>query len=130
MPIEANFAFRHEFAAGTTFPTDLLGPLRGFIGPLIAPDQSQTRSWTGSGFNMIWRPNFGGQSGSKDFFLELNLTDEKLEFLDITGRTGIANRGFLQRDVPLGGLGYLQTIFDRSDTPPSPNISNRAFGRA
>ncbi len=118
MPIEANFAFRHEFAAGTTIPADLLGPLRGFIGPRIAPNQSQTRSWTGSGFNLIWRPNFGGQSGPNDFFLELNLTNEKLDFLDITGSTGIANRGLLQKDVPLGGLGYLQTIFDRFDNSP------------
>src|SRR5438874_13672738 len=100
MPIEANFAFRHEFAAGTTIPADLLGTLRGFIGPRIAPNQSQTRSWTGSGFKLIWRPNFGGQSGPNDFFLEINLTNEKLDFLDITGSTGIANRGLLQKDVP------------------------------
>jgi hypothetical protein len=115
MPIQANFVFRHQFAAGITIPTDLLGPLRGFVGPLIAPNQPQTRSWAGSGFNMIWRPNFGNQFGGKKHFLELNLTKETLEFLDITGATGIANRGLLQADVPLGGIGYLQTIFDRFD---------------
>jgi len=57
---------------------------------------------------MIWRPNHGGQSGPQDFFLELNFTDETLEFTDITGATGIANRGFLQDDIPLGGFAYLR----------------------
>jgi len=60
---------------------------------------------------MIWRPNHG-QSGPTDFFLELNLTNETLDFTDITG-TGIANRGFLQKDVALGGLAYLQQISDK-----------------
>jgi len=64
---------------------------------------------------MIWRPNHGGQSGPQDFFLELNFTDETLEFTDITGATGIANRGFLQNDIPLGGIAYLQTIKDSFD---------------
>jgi hypothetical protein len=67
---------------------------------------------------LIWRPNFNGQFGPQDFFLELDLTNETLEFLDITGSTGIANRGLLQKDVHLGGLGYLQTIFDRFDNSP------------
>jgi hypothetical protein len=62
---------------------------------------------------MIWRPNHG-QSGPKDFFLELNFTDETLAFTDITGH-GIANRGFLQDDIPLGGVAYLQTIKDSFD---------------
>jgi hypothetical protein len=66
---------------------------------------------------MIWRPNHGGQSGPNDFFLELNFTDETLEFTDITppGSDGIANRGFLQHDIPLGAVAYLQTIKDSFD---------------
>jgi hypothetical protein len=111
MPIVTNFAFRQEFAAGTTIPADLLGPLRGFVG-----DQPERR-WRGTGFNLIWRPNFGTQFGGKDFFLELNLTYETLAFRDITG-SGIANRGSLQADARLGGLGYLQTIVDRIDSSP------------
>src|SRR6516225_7620937 len=63
---------------------------------------------------MIWRPNFQNQSGTKDFFLELNFTDETLSFIDITG-TGIANRGFLQTQIFLGGVSYLQTINDKFD---------------
>lgn len=65
---------------------------------------------------MIWRPNFGGQSGAKDFFLELNLTQETLSFTDITGsgqNIGIANRGALQPDILLGGIAYLQQVTDR-----------------
>jgi hypothetical protein len=108
MPIVTNFAFR-QFAPAP--PRDLLGPLRGFVG-----NQTE-RSWRGTGFNLIWRPNFGDQFGGKDFFLELNLTAEMLEFRDISG-SGIANRGSLQGDVALGGLGYLQTILDRIDNSP------------
>jgi hypothetical protein len=108
MAIETDFVFEHRFAAGTAMAADLLGPLRGFIG------RHHKRSWKGTGFNLIWRPNFGGQSGPKDFFLELNLTDESLEFTDITG-SGIANRGALQKDIALGGLGYLQQISDSFD---------------
>src|SRR5262249_53780638 len=89
----------------------LLGPLLGFVG------DKRDRLWRGTGFNLIWRPNFGNQFGGKDFFLELNLTNETLEFRDITG-SGIANRGSLQSDIALGGLGYLQTISDRIDNSP------------
>ena len=111
MPIDTDFAFNHKFAAKAVKAVavqDLLGPLRGFVA------HHQKRSWRGRGFNLIWRPNFGNASGSQDFFLELNLTDETLEFTDITG-TGIANRGLLQKDIALGGLAYLQQIDDRFD---------------
>ena len=106
MAIETSFTFSHKFAPSATKPADLLGPLRGFVG------HGHERSWKGEGFNLIWRPNFNKVSGSKDFFLELNLTSETLEFTDITG-SGIANRGLLQTDIALGGLGYLQQIDDR-----------------
>src|SRR5262249_300042 len=36
-------------------------------------------------------------------------------FTDVTGANGIANRGLLQPDIALGGLGYLQQISDRID---------------
>ena len=64
---------------------------------------------------MIWRPNFGDEFGTKDFFLQLNLTTEKIDFTDITGPTGIANRGFFQKGIFLGGLGYLQAVNDSFD---------------
>jgi hypothetical protein len=108
MAIETNFRFSHKFARGTKIAADLLGPLRGFVG------NNQKRAWKGTGFNLVWRPNFNGMSGPKDFFLELFLTNETLEFTDISG-TGIANRGLLQTDIALGGLGYLQQIDDQFD---------------
>src|SRR5947209_19117238 len=109
MPIETNFVFGHKFAAGAVKPPDLLGPLRGFVG------QHPKRIWKGTGFNMIWRPNFGGLSGPQDFFLELNLTEETLDFTVITVNKGIANRGLFQTDIALGGVAYLQQIRDRFD---------------
>ncbi len=112
MPIDTDFKFANfetpvsrpfGLLAESVHP-DLLGDLRGFVGP------SAKRVWTGAGYNMIWRPNHK-QSGAKDFFLELNMTEETLDFTDITG-SGIANRGFRQSDIALGGLSYLQTISD------------------
>jgi hypothetical protein len=108
MAIETDFAFNHEFARSVTKRPDLLGHLRGFVG------KGHKRGWKGKGFNLIWRPNFNKVSGPQDFFLELNLTSETLEFTDVTG-TGIANRGLLQSDIALGGLGYLQQIDDQFD---------------
>jgi hypothetical protein len=117
MPIETDFAFAQRIAhtaARAAAPTDLLGLLRGLVGTDPPPPNNPHRKWTGKGFNMIWRPNHGGQSGPEDFFLELNFTDETLEFTDITG-AGIANRGLLQNDIPLGGVAYMQTIRDSFD---------------
>jgi hypothetical protein len=119
MPIETDFTFGQRIAQQTRVaaPADLLGLLRGLVGTDPQPPQNPRRKWIGQGFNMIWRPNHGGQSGPEDFFLELNFTDEILEFTDITppGPTGIANRGFLQNDIPLGCVAYLQTIKDNFD---------------
>ncbi|HBF29938.1 heme-binding protein [Rhizobium sp.] len=115
MPIETDFKYkvtteqRTLLRANTGASQDLLGLLRGFIG------ERDQLSWKGSGFNMIWRPNFGNTSGDKVFFLELNLTDETLDFKDVSGETGIPNRGSLQSDIFLGGMTYLQTVNDSFD---------------
>jgi hypothetical protein len=50
MPMITSFAFG-QFAAAPS--VDLLGPLRGFVG-----ENSRERRWRGTGFNLIWRPNF------------------------------------------------------------------------
>jgi hypothetical protein len=106
MPIETTFSFHHH--PGPAAPlVDPLGPLRGLAG-------TGQRTWRGHGFNMIWRPNHG-QSGNKPFFLELNLTTETLTFTNITGTTGVANRGLLQDDIFFGAAAYLQTINDSFD---------------
>jgi len=125
MPIDTDFKFGHVVAApaaalAAAAPLDPQGLLAGLVGnlPLAAPGQDNPkRSWSGQGFNLIWRPNFGNESGTKDFFLELNLTQETLDFTDITGsgqNVGIANRGALQKDILLGGIAYLQQVTDRT----------------
>jgi hypothetical protein len=124
MPIETNFKFGQSVAAAATAALrtvqDPRGLLAGFVGDLslAAPGQDNPkRRWQGQGFNLIWRPNFGNQSGTKDFFLELNSTEEILDFTDITGsgqNVGIANRGALQTDILLGGIAYLQQVTDRA----------------
>jgi hypothetical protein len=122
MPIDTSFRFRHPHprpAAGavspleTAAPTDFLGLLRGLVGAM--PAGGARRTWQGTGFNLIWRPNFGREFGTNDFFLELNLTKETLSFTEISGSTGIANRGLLQEGIFLGGVAYLQTINDNFD---------------
>ncbi len=110
MGIETTFKFAHQHTAAVAAevaaaPIDLLGPLRALVG------NQEKRTWKGTGFNMIWRPNHG-QTGPKDFFLELNQTQETLDFTDITG-TGVGNRGFNQDDIFLGAVAYLQQISDR-----------------
>src|ERR1700693_2337940 len=68
-------------------------------------------TWTGKGFNQIWRPFDGLQNQPpQDRFLELNETSEILQFVEIQG--DIPNRGLLQADITLHGLTYLQRISD------------------
>ena len=107
MAINTSFSYQHKILAAAAPGVDPLGLLRDLVGP------GTGRTWTGSGFNMIWRPNFGGTSGTKDFFLELNLTSETLEFTPVNGP--IPNRGFLQTDIELAGITYLQQIADSFD---------------
>jgi hypothetical protein len=65
--------------------------------------------WQGEGFNVIWRPN---NTPGQDRFLELNLTEEQLEFIEIPGN--IPNRGLLQADIDMFGVTYLQQISDKN----------------
>jgi hypothetical protein len=64
--------------------------------------------WGGKGFNVIWRPNHTPLG--QDRFLELNLTQESINFTTISG--AIPNRGLLQPDINMFGLTYLQQISD------------------
>jgi hypothetical protein len=75
----------------------------GALGPL----QDLPGTWTGRGFNVIWRPSSDPRS---NHFLELNLTSETLEFEAIDGE--IPNRGLLQDDIFMYGLTYRQHITD------------------
>jgi hypothetical protein len=102
MELKPDFEFRPlppiagplEFAL--TAEATSLGPLAELKG-----------KWSGKGFNTIWRPN---HTVGQDRFLELNLTDEDLEFTEIKG--AIPNRGLLQDDMQMFGLTYLQQIKD------------------
>lgn len=114
MEIKANFRFAPipeisrplRFAAGGPDNTRL-GLLDGLKG-----------TWTGRGFNVIWRP-FRGGPPNQDRFLELNLTEETLRFEEIPG--AIPNCGLLQPDINMFGLWYLQTISDANIKDPAGN---------
>ena len=75
-------------------------------GPPLGQLANLSGSWSGTGFNTIWRPHHPGQ----DHFLELNVTTEELTFSPIAG--SIPNRGLLQHDITMHGLSYLQQIQD------------------
>lgn len=91
-------------------PTPAAPPAPGDLGLLAG----LAGTWTGTGFNAIWRPN--QLSTGQDRFLELNLTNETLEFDPVGG--GIPNRGLLQPDIQMAALRYLQTIADANLQPP------------
>lgn len=91
-----------------------------FPGPL-GPLADLPGRWSGRGFNQIWRPFRDltklGPSGpnpppNQDRFLELNLTQETLDFEEISGP--IPNRGLLQADISMRGVHYLQQVSDSS----------------
>jgi hypothetical protein len=73
----------------------------------LGPLQDLPGTWTGKGLNVIWRPN---STPGQDRFLELNLTNETLQIEAIPGE--IPNRGFLQGDINMFGVTYLQQIQD------------------
>src|SRR5271166_3308072 len=93
-------------------PVASLGPLASFTG-----------TFTGHGFNTIFRPQstqtptplptlVGG-----DNVLELNLTSETLTFSQSLG--AVPNRGMVQGDIFLNGVPYLHTVSDVTD-PKNP----------
>jgi hypothetical protein len=103
---DPNFAFagqQHTQGPGQApppAPADPLGPLEQLEG-----------TWTGEGFNTIWRPNT--LTSGQDRFLELNMTTETLVFTKING--AIPNRGLLMPDIDMFGLTYMQQIAQKDD---------------
>ena len=77
--------------------------------PKLGPLASLPGNWAGHGFNLIARPDLTAENG---FFLELNPTDENLQFSSIGGP--IPNRGSVMEDIELHGVHYLQKIFDHA----------------
>jgi hypothetical protein len=103
-------------------------PNHAYWSPSIPPVplDAFTGTWTGNGFNTIFRPNRNktplpnratenpdaNPSADPDNLLQLNLTLETLTFLD--SLTDIPNRAFLenQPDAFLQGVPYTQSIKD------------------
>ena len=102
------------------------GPSRFQQGPIatalqLGPLASLAGTWKsfGPGFNAIWRPdnNQPPANSAVKRFLELNLTDEQIDFRVIPGV--VPNRGFgVQPDLNLYGLHYLQRVSDADPAPP------------
>jgi hypothetical protein len=87
MEVKPDFSFRPLPSINRPLRFSLTGPSSP-LGPL----QDLPGTWTGRGFNVIWRPN---STPGQDRFLELNLTDETLQFEEIKGE--IPNRGCFKR---------------------------------
>jgi len=101
---------------GIISPPPNLGPLAAFVG-----------TWSGSGFNTIFRPDNAQTPTplpipvSSDNILELNLTSESLAFSPSLG--SVPNRGTSpQGDVFLNGVPYLQAINDVTTAGQSTGI--------
>lgn len=77
------------------------GPLKSVVSNLGLLGEFPGK-WVGNGFNLIGRPFFGN---TPPFFLELNATDETLEFAAVGGN--IPNRGSKEPDISLFGVRYL-----------------------
>ena len=90
-----------------------LGALEAFVG-----------TWTGIGFNTIFRPQKQTfplpTPAPGDNLLELNLTQETLSFSAPLG--SIPNRGTLQDDLFLNGVPYVQSINDVTNPAPPTGI--------
>jgi hypothetical protein len=81
-------------------PLDAIQKNLGLLGELPG-------TFIGTGFNLIARPD---KQNNNPFFLELNATQEILEFTNIGG--DIPNRGSAQSDLNLHGIRYLQRVAD------------------
>ena len=95
--------------------------------PILGPLSAFTGTFTGQGFNTIFRPDSKitptpmpgpiSTTDPDDNVLELNSTDETMSFSNNLG--SIPNRGSLQQaDAFLNGVPYLQTINDITTGTP------------
>jgi hypothetical protein len=85
--------------------------------PSLGPLADFTGTFTGNGFNTIFRPDNSKTPTplpipvvNSDNILELNLTAETLSFSKSLG--AVPNRGEVQGDIFLNGVPYLQSIND------------------
>jgi nucleoid-associated protein YgaU len=102
------------------------GPHPAAAPHIVAADLGALAAFTGkfrgAGFNTIFRPQNFALSPTPlpnppqpptDNVLELNLTEETLDFSAPLG--AIPNRGFVQADIGLNGIPYVQRINDVTD---------------
>jgi hypothetical protein len=75
----------------------------------LGPLQDLPGFWEGTGFSLIARPDFSGNSPN-GFFLELNLLRENIEFTAIG--SPVFNRGSRQGDIAIYGVTYLHRVTD------------------
>ncbi|KAJ5999949.1 hypothetical protein N7481_000358 [Penicillium waksmanii] len=103
-----------QFSGSTPAPSEpvQLGVLANFNG-----------SFTGSGFNTIFRPNSGPPNTTtfpSDNILELNLIKDSITFSGDLG--AVPNRGLAsQNDIYLNGISYVQAVND---------VTNETSGKA
>jgi hypothetical protein len=122
-----------------TCPFKLTGPYvppRFQQGPMttalnLGPLAFLAGTWTGPGFNAIWRPDnpestpITNPANPTKRFLELNLTNDSFDFHVIPGV--VPNRGLgTQPDLSLYGLHYLQRVSD-ADPKPSPKVLPKGY---
>jgi hypothetical protein len=83
--------------------------------PTLGPLSAFTGTFTGPGFNQIFRPDSGSPTKlphpvRSNNLLELNLTSQTLSFSRPLG--SVPNRGEVQPDIFLNGVTYLLTVSD------------------
>ena len=117
IPLEPGFSLPSGFTFGEA-PSDPTVKAAAAAAPSLGPLTAFTGTFTGSGFNTIFRPDSGSPTvlpvpATDDNLLELNLTQETLSFSPALG--SVPNRGEVQRDAFLNGVPYLQVIQDVND---------------
>ncbi len=100
------------------------GGVRKTAAPNLGPLAAFAGTWSGNGFNTIFRPDnpqtptaLPVPIPASDNILELNLTQETLSFSQSLG--AVPNRGTLQGDVFLNGIPYVQSINDVTTGQPT-----------
>src|SRR6516162_3371452 len=116
-PLEPAFSLPSGFTFGEAPSDPTAAPAAG-APPSLGPLTAFTGTFTGNGFNTIFRPDSGSPTvlpkpATDDNLLELNLTQETLSFLPALG--SVPNRGEVQPDAFLNGVPYQQVIQDITD---------------
>lgn len=118
--IAAQLSTQTTLQSQTNVVSQTLGDLLGFVNPV---DPTKGLSFTGVGFNLIFRPqnpktptDLPVKVPNSDNILELNLTNETLSFAAPLGN--VPNRGSgNQADIFLNAVPYVQSVTDVTSLP-------------